>query len=52
MADKPQPKSDPQCIVGGFYQLQIKNIEVAINVTIERPQSGTNTIIGADFVDR
>ena len=45
------PQSDSQSIFGGFYQLQIRNSEVIISATIEKPQSGTNTIIGADVVD-
>ena len=48
---KRHPNSDSQGIVGGFYQHQIINIEVTINATAGRPQSGTNTMIGADFVD-
>ena len=51
MVVKPHPKSDSQCIFRGFYKLQIKNIEVTINVTVERPQSQTNTIIGVQFVN-
>ena len=46
-----QHKSDSQCIFGGFYQLRLKNIEVTMDPIVERPQSRTNTIIGADFVD-
>jgi hypothetical protein len=52
MVVKLHPKGDSKCIFGGFYQLQVKNIEVTITVTVERPQSTSNTIIGADFVDR
>ena len=51
MIDKSHPKSNSQWLFGGFQQLQTKNIEVTINATVERPQSATNTIIGADFVD-
>jgi len=51
MVLKALPPSDSECNFGGFYQLQIINIEVTIDATVERPQSGTNTIIGADFVD-
>ena len=51
MVVKLHPKSDSQGIVSGIYRHQITNIKVAINATVERPQNGTNTIIGADFVD-
>jgi hypothetical protein len=51
MVDKPHPKSDSQWIFSGFYQLRIIDIKVTINATIERPQSRTNTMIGADFMD-
>ena len=51
MVVKLHPKSDSQCIVGGFYQLLIINIEVTINAIVERPQDRTNTIVRADFVD-
>jgi len=52
MVIKALPPSDSQSIFGGFYQLQMINIEVTINATIERPQSRTNTLIGADFMGR
>ena len=51
MVVEPHCKSDSQYIFGGFYQLQIIIIEVTINSIIEKPQSGTDTTIGADFVD-
>ena len=51
MVVKSCPNSDSQCIFGGFYQLEIKIFEVTINTTIERPQSRTNTMIGAEFMD-
>jgi len=52
VVDKSHPKRDSQCIFSGFYQPQMSHNGVTIIATqVERPQSGTNTIIGADFMD-
>jgi len=48
---KPRRNGDTQCIFGGFYQPHIRNMEVIINLIVEGPQSGTNTIIRADFMN-